>query len=215
MVSTFMLSTKQGKEAYVEPVVGPGGYRFTVKVGAPLGGACHRASCAGTWLHGGGALRIDSKLLEAADSGNPAATGKDAAEELCRIVATIGRPGAGARIRCVISVNMLSEGWDANNVTHILGLRGGRRQRHRQRRRTPATARPGRSRAPRAVPAGAADRAGVRRERVDLPGCHPCDIGLQTYAERIAALLADAIRPDDPQTLGQHLRQFIHGRRRA
>ena len=69
-------------------------------------------------------LRIDSKLLEAAESGDPAATRKDAAEELRRIVATIGRPGApGARIRCVISVNMLSEGWDANNVTHILGLR--------------------------------------------------------------------------------------------
>ncbi len=30
---------------------------------------------------------------------------------------------AGERIRCVVSVNMLSEGWDANNVTHILGLR--------------------------------------------------------------------------------------------
>ena len=69
-------------------------------------------------------LRIDSKLLEAAESGDPNATRKDAAEELRRIVATIGRPGApGARIRCVISVNMLSEGWDANNVTHILGLR--------------------------------------------------------------------------------------------
>ena len=29
----------------------------------------------------------------------------------------------GENIRCVVSVNMLSEGWDANNVTHILGLR--------------------------------------------------------------------------------------------
>ena len=69
-------------------------------------------------------LRIDSKLLEAAESGDPTATRKEAAEELRRIVSTIGRPGEpGARIRCVISVNMLSEGWDANNVTHILGLR--------------------------------------------------------------------------------------------
>ena len=69
-------------------------------------------------------LRIDSKLLEAAERGDPAATRKDAAEELRRIVSTIGRPGEpGARIRCVVSVNMLSEGWDANNVTHILGLR--------------------------------------------------------------------------------------------
>ena len=69
-------------------------------------------------------LRIDSKLLEAAESGDPAGTRKDAAEELRRVVATIGRPGEpGAHIRCVVSVNMLSEGWDANNVTHILGLR--------------------------------------------------------------------------------------------
>ncbi|MGH6831397.1 MAG: DUF1156 domain-containing protein, partial [Methyloceanibacter sp.] len=33
LVSTFMLSTKSGKEAYVEPVIEGGGYRFTVKVG--------------------------------------------------------------------------------------------------------------------------------------------------------------------------------------
>jgi putative DNA methylase len=35
LVSTFMLSTKTGKEAYVEPVLENGGYRFTVKVGKP------------------------------------------------------------------------------------------------------------------------------------------------------------------------------------
>ena len=35
LVSTFMLSTKKGKEAYVEPVTEGRGYRFTVKVGAP------------------------------------------------------------------------------------------------------------------------------------------------------------------------------------
>ncbi len=35
LASTFMLSTKPGKEAYVEPVIGDGGYRFTVKVGKP------------------------------------------------------------------------------------------------------------------------------------------------------------------------------------
>ena len=69
-------------------------------------------------------LRIDSKLLEAAERGDPNATRKEAAEALRRVVSTIGRPGEpGARIRCVVSVNMLSEGWDANNVTHVLGLR--------------------------------------------------------------------------------------------
>ena len=35
LVSTFMLSTKAGKEAYVEPVIEDGDYRFTVKVGKP------------------------------------------------------------------------------------------------------------------------------------------------------------------------------------
>ncbi|NQT12277.1 MAG: DUF1156 domain-containing protein [Planctomycetes bacterium] len=35
LISTFMLSTKKGKEAYVEPVIEDGGYRFTVKVGKP------------------------------------------------------------------------------------------------------------------------------------------------------------------------------------
>ena len=35
LASTFMLSTKKGKEAYVEPVIEGRGYRFTVKVGMP------------------------------------------------------------------------------------------------------------------------------------------------------------------------------------
>ena len=29
----------------------------------------------------------------------------------------------GRNVRCIVSVSMLSEGWDANNVTHIVGLR--------------------------------------------------------------------------------------------
>ena len=35
LVSTFMLSTKKGREAYVEPMIEGRGYRFTVKVGRP------------------------------------------------------------------------------------------------------------------------------------------------------------------------------------
>jgi putative DNA methylase len=35
LASTFFLSTKAGKEAYVEPVIDKKGYRFTVKVGKP------------------------------------------------------------------------------------------------------------------------------------------------------------------------------------
>ena len=69
-------------------------------------------------------LRIDSNLLAAAESEDPKATRKEAAEELRKIVSTVGKQGEpGEHIRCVVSVNMLSEGWDANNVTHILGLR--------------------------------------------------------------------------------------------
>jgi len=37
---------------------------------------------------------------------------------------TIGKPGRlGEQVRCVVSVSMLTEGWDANTVTHILGVR--------------------------------------------------------------------------------------------
>ena len=43
LVSTFMLSTKKGKEAYVEPVIKSGGYRFTVKVGTPADAAAAKA----------------------------------------------------------------------------------------------------------------------------------------------------------------------------
>ena len=35
LASTFVLSTKKGKEAYVQPVIENGGYRFTVKAGTP------------------------------------------------------------------------------------------------------------------------------------------------------------------------------------
>lgn len=38
LASTFMLSTKAGKEAYVEPVIEGGSYRFTVKTGKPKDG---------------------------------------------------------------------------------------------------------------------------------------------------------------------------------
>ena len=59
-----------------------------------------------------------------AESGDPTKNRSQAAEELRQIVATIGKKGKpGAYIRCVVSVAMLNEGWDANNVTHILGLR--------------------------------------------------------------------------------------------
>jgi type III restriction enzyme len=46
-------------------------------------------------------------------------------EDLLReVMNTVGKQGQlGEQIRCVVSVSMLTEGWDANTVTHILGVR--------------------------------------------------------------------------------------------
>jgi len=65
-------------------------------------------------------IRIDSDALAKAEAGE----GKGEAGAIRKIVATVGKPGKpGADVRCLISVAMLSEGWDARNVTQILGLR--------------------------------------------------------------------------------------------
>jgi type III restriction enzyme len=92
-------------------------------------------------------LHIDSKVLAEAEAREePAATGiepdengeetdaevpverkltkAEQAEQLRRIVDTVGKTGQpGEKIQKVISVGMLSEGWDAKTVTHIMGLR--------------------------------------------------------------------------------------------
>jgi type III restriction enzyme len=48
----------------------------------------------------------------------------DDATILREVMNTVGRKGAlGEHIRCVVSVSMLTEGWDANTVTHVLGVR--------------------------------------------------------------------------------------------
>jgi len=46
-------------------------------------------------------------------------------EDLLReVMNTVGKPGKlGEHVKCVVSVSMLTEGWDANTVTHILGVR--------------------------------------------------------------------------------------------
>jgi type III restriction enzyme len=94
-----------------------------------------------------GILHIDSKVLDEAEAKEePTATAEvsdeteDAEEEdapigrkltkaeqaelLRQTVDTVGKVGQpGEKIRNVISVGMLSEGWDAKTVTHIMGLR--------------------------------------------------------------------------------------------
>lgn len=57
---------------------------------------------------------------------NPGQTLDSLGEEglLREVMNTVGVPGSlGAPLRCVVSVSMLTEGWDANTVTHILGVR--------------------------------------------------------------------------------------------
>ena len=85
-------------------------------------------------------LHIDSKVLETAEAAEePIAkvgeadsdgaqkaklTKKQQAEMLRRKVDTVGQLNKeGEQIQNVISVGMLSEGWDAKTVTHIMGLR--------------------------------------------------------------------------------------------
>lgn len=75
-------------------------------------------------------LRIDTKLLAEAESVAEGETRKEAAERLRKMVDTVGKTEwegegdpPGKEIRCVVSVGMLTEGWDAQNVTQILGLR--------------------------------------------------------------------------------------------
>ena len=56
--------------------------------------------------------------------GRGAAEALTDAQILREIVNTVGEQDKlGAHVRCVVSVSMLTEGWDANTVTHIMGLR--------------------------------------------------------------------------------------------
>lgn len=94
-----------------------------------------------------GILHIDSKVLEEAEAKEESTavveasdeaddgeeedvpvecrlTKAEQAERLRKIVDTVGQVGQpGEKIQNVISVGMLSEGWDAKTVTHIMGLR--------------------------------------------------------------------------------------------
>lgn len=68
-------------------------------------------------------FRIDSKLLAKIETEGED-TMDEAAQELRELIASVGkRGGKGEQVRCVVSVSMLTEGWDASNVTHVLGIR--------------------------------------------------------------------------------------------
>ena len=58
-------------------------------------------------------------------TGNQEEADKISEQELLReAMNTVGKEGRlGQEIRCVVSVSMLTEGWDASTVTHVLGVR--------------------------------------------------------------------------------------------
>ncbi len=100
------------------------------------------------WLQRPNAILVDSEQFESEDGMSPefkklAAVqieefkaeyrlrfpGRDAEnltdEDLMReVLNTVGKAGKlGENVKCVVSVSMLTEGWDANTVTHVLGVR--------------------------------------------------------------------------------------------
>jgi len=102
----------------------------------------------GEWTPRPNSILIDSEQLESGDAMSPEFKkvalreieefkadyrarfpGRDAEEltdeDLLReVMNTVGKQGKlGEQVKCVVSVSMLTEGWDANTVTHILGIR--------------------------------------------------------------------------------------------
>jgi type III restriction enzyme len=68
---------------------------------------------------------IERFRRELRERGDPAAAENITDQELLReVMNTVGKEGRlGESVRCVVSVGMLTEGWDCNTVTHILGVR--------------------------------------------------------------------------------------------
>src|SRR5579872_1911226 len=102
----------------------------------------------GAWLHRPNTILVDSRQLESGESMSndfkkiaareidnfksdyrARFPGRDAEsltdEDLLReVMNTVGKADKlGEHVKCVVSVSMLTEGWDANTVTHILGVR--------------------------------------------------------------------------------------------
>ena len=102
----------------------------------------------GGWLHRPNSVLVDSQQLESGESMSndfkkiaareieefkaeyrARFPGRDAQnltdEDLLReVMNTVGKAGKlGEHVKCVVSVSMLTEGWDANTVTHVLGVR--------------------------------------------------------------------------------------------
>jgi type III restriction enzyme len=120
--------------------------------GAPLAAAGHLPLFANVdhdrWTAQPNSILVDSEQLESGDAMSPefkklaaaeieefkadyrarfpGRSAEDLTDEdlLREVMNTVGKAGKlGERVRCVVSVSMLTEGWDANTVTHILGVR--------------------------------------------------------------------------------------------
>ncbi len=120
--------------------------------GAPLAAAGHLSLFANVdhdrWTAQPNSILVDSQQLESGDAMSaefkklaateieefkadyrarfPGRSADDLTDEdlLREVMNTVGKAGKlGEHIRCVVSVSMLTEGWDANTVTHILGIR--------------------------------------------------------------------------------------------
>ncbi len=86
-------------------------------------------------LESGEAMSADFKKIAAAEIEEfkqeyrarfPGRDAEDLTDEdlLREVMNTVGKSGKlGEQVKCVVSVSMLTEGWDANTVTHILGVR--------------------------------------------------------------------------------------------
>ena len=74
-----------------------------------------------------GRRRGDRRRSRTSTAGaTPAPTSTSSTDEdlLREVMNTVGKKGRlGEHVRCVVCVSMLTEGWDANTVTHILGIR--------------------------------------------------------------------------------------------
>ena len=69
---------------------------------------------------------IERFRREIVERSGDARAGEDITDQelLREVMNTVGKSGKlGGAIRCVVSVSMLTEGWDANTVTHVLGIR--------------------------------------------------------------------------------------------
>ena len=102
----------------------------------------------GGWLHRPNTILVDSQQLESGESMSddfkkiaareidefkheyrarfPGRDAEDLTDEdlLREVMNTVGKAGKlGEHVKCVVSVSMLTEGWDANTVTHVLGVR--------------------------------------------------------------------------------------------